>query len=250
MLPERTSLMQAILAVQAEAPPLPKDKTNPHFGSKFTGLETITVKLLPILQKHGLVWLTFPGRDENGQPALRYSLIHAETGEADGDTMPLLLGKGDMQSFGSAVTYARRYALCAVLGLVADEDDDGNAATAAASAGPRRVPQGIGAKPTDKQKAFLKKIVEGKAHGVTTPTRKQLTAMLAEIDGAPLLGEGWVDKLEMGHMKLLLDRCTNGDLPPDEGPPASDVPNEFPGAMVPEPKDPQVHDFDDMPFSA
>ena len=95
-------LMQAILAVQAEAPTLPKDKTNPHFKSKYTPLDTITETIGPILQKHGLVWLTFPGRDEQDNPALRYSLVHATTGEREDGEMPLLLGKGDMQGLGSA----------------------------------------------------------------------------------------------------------------------------------------------------
>jgi hypothetical protein len=239
MLPERTSLMQAILAVQAEAPTLPKDKTNPHFKSKYTPLDTIVEKIGPILQKHGLVWLAFPDRDEDGDPALRYELVHAASTESTGGTMKLLLGKGDMQGLGSAVTYGRRYALCAVLNLVADEDDDGNAA---AASGQRTVGRGIGSKPTDNQKKFLKKIVEGKAHGITTPTRKQLTQLLMEIEGAPELGEGWVDRLEMGHMKLLLDRLSNGDLPPDEGPPSSDVPNDFnPGPVEPA--------GEDVPFS-
>jgi hypothetical protein len=39
--------------------------------------------------------------------------------------MQLLLSKNDAQGQGSAITYARRYALCAVLNLVADDDDDG-----------------------------------------------------------------------------------------------------------------------------
>jgi hypothetical protein len=43
--------------------------------------------------------------------------------------MPLLLDKRNSQGLGSAITYARRYALTAVLNLVADEDDDGNQAS-------------------------------------------------------------------------------------------------------------------------
>lgn len=43
--------------------------------------------------------------------------------------MPLVLQKQDPQGQGSGITYARRYAAMAILGLVADEDDDGNAAT-------------------------------------------------------------------------------------------------------------------------
>jgi hypothetical protein len=120
-------LLQAILKVQAEVGTLPKDATNPHFKSKYTPLDTIVEHVGPILNKHGLIWLTLPTRDELG-PALTYRLQHAASGEKVEGTMPLLLTKQDPQGLGSALTYARRYSLCAVLNLVADDDDDGNAA--------------------------------------------------------------------------------------------------------------------------
>jgi hypothetical protein len=122
-----SSFLSALLAVQAEAPALPKDKTNPHFRSKFTGLDTIVETIGPLLVKHRLVWITKPGRDELG-PFLEYRLLHVDTGEGETGRMPLLLSKGDSQGLGSALTYARRYALCAVLNLIADDDDDGNSA--------------------------------------------------------------------------------------------------------------------------
>jgi hypothetical protein len=121
-------LLPALLAVQAEAPTLRKTGTNPHFRSKFAPLDEIVQTVQPILAKHGLVWSTLPTTDEHGQPALRYRLAHT-SGDVLEDTMPLLLVKQDPQGQGSAITYARRYALCAVLNLVADDDDDGNAAS-------------------------------------------------------------------------------------------------------------------------
>jgi hypothetical protein len=124
------SLLAALLAVQQEVPTLPKDAINPHFRSRYTPLDTIVEHVGPILTKNGLVWLTMPCRDEHGDPALQYRLAHASTGEVLEGTMPLLLTKADPQGMGSAITYARRYSLCAVLNLVADEDDDGNAGSA------------------------------------------------------------------------------------------------------------------------
>lgn len=237
MLPDRTSLAKAILAVQAEAPTLPKDKTNPHFGSKFTGLETITEKIGPILQKHGLIWMTFPGRDHDGQPALRYSLTHAESGETDGDTMPLLLGKGDMQSFGSAVTYARRYALCAVLGLVADEDDDGNAAATNPRGATSGRPSG---KPSEPQQKLIKTLVTQKK------VKPQQLWLIAQEIGAPVdvmfegIGEsvkvnpGWLEHLTAGKegtASLLITYLKERPLPDPANP--SDVPNDFPAHEQP-----------------
>src|SRR3954447_16615390 len=124
---ETPGFLSALAALQAELPKLPKDKTNPHFHSKFTGLDTIVETVGPLLVKHGLAWITKPDRDELG-PYLGYRLVHVATGEGEAGRMPLLLNKDDMQGLGSALTYARRYALSSVLNLVADEDDDGSAA--------------------------------------------------------------------------------------------------------------------------
>lgn len=132
-----STFRDALLAVQSEAPALPKDKTNPHFASKFTGLDTIIEKVGPLLTKHRLVWTTLPGRDELG-PYLEYRLLHVDSDEGLTGRIPLLLSKGDSQGLGSALTYARRYALVSVLNLAADEDDDGNSA----SPGYGKPPQG------------------------------------------------------------------------------------------------------------
>ena len=123
------TLLEAILAVQAEVGPIAKDAINPAFKSKYTTLGTIVETVGPILNKYGLVWLTFPERNDNG-PTLRYQLAHVASKETTGGVMPLLLTKQDPQGLGSALTYARRYSLCAVLNLVADDDDDGNAGSA------------------------------------------------------------------------------------------------------------------------
>ena len=141
---EHKSLAEALLAFKAEAPTLPKDKTTPHFKSKYTGLDTIADKIDPLLQKHGLVWVACPGH-ENGHPTLDYRLLHAATGEAMSGSMLLMLDKENSQGLGSALTYCRRYAKVAVLDLVADEDDDGNrASTRQRAAGPPHGPEADG----------------------------------------------------------------------------------------------------------
>lgn len=124
-----SSLLTALLAFQADAPHIPLDATNPHFKSKFASLPSIMQIVRPKLSEHGLVWTTTPSQDEQGRPTLKYQLAHAPSGELVLSEMPLLLTKQDPQSLGSAITYARRYALLSVLGLVGDADDDGNAAS-------------------------------------------------------------------------------------------------------------------------
>ena len=60
--------------------------------------------------------------------ALETRLTHVDTGEYLASTAIVPLPKADPQGLGSAITYARRYALCAILGIIT-EDDDGNAAS-------------------------------------------------------------------------------------------------------------------------
>jgi hypothetical protein len=126
--PAHGTLVEALLAFHAEAPDLHKDKANPAFrGSKYLSLDGLTDAVRPLLTRHGLVWTAMPS-SLDGNPALSYRLLH-KTGELIEGTMPLMLSKQDAQGQGSALTYARRYALMAVLNLVADEDDDGHGAS-------------------------------------------------------------------------------------------------------------------------
>jgi hypothetical protein len=60
-------------------------------------------------------------------------LIHANSGEYISANSTMHPTKSDPQSIGSAITYHRRYALCSILGLNVDEDDDGNKASAPAT---------------------------------------------------------------------------------------------------------------------
>ncbi len=120
------TLLSALLAFQADAPELREDATNPHFKSRYLSLHALMEAVRPVLTRHGLVWITKPGHSPDVGPCLGYRLAHAPTGESIEGIMPLLAKAGDPQGQGSALTYARRYSLMAVLGLVADDDDDGN----------------------------------------------------------------------------------------------------------------------------
>jgi hypothetical protein len=168
---ETGSLLEAILAVQAEVGPIAKDAINPAFKSKYTTLSTIVETVGPILNKHGLVWMTFPESGEEGRPTLMYRLVHAATKEDVHGEMPLLLTKQDMQGVGSALTYSRRYALCSVMNLVADEDDDGQAAKAQTAGDLARAKSRMG----DQEKALLKEADELYAAWETSDSANKIT---------------------------------------------------------------------------
>lgn len=119
-----TSLAKALLAVQRDLEPVTKDSTNPHFKNKYASLPAIFEAVLPVLNKAGLVIIQ--GGDGN---ALVMRLVHAESGEWIEASLPLTPVKPDPQGMMSAVTYARRYLLSAMVGVVTEEDDDGNAAS-------------------------------------------------------------------------------------------------------------------------
>lgn len=158
-----TKMFDDLMAVQKELPSLQKSAINPHFGSKYIPLEELISQLLPVLNKHNFVLLQQP-TTLNGEPALKYGLHH-KTGEKIENTMPLLLAKNDPQAQGSAITYARRYSVMSMLGLVADQDDDGNKASgtgttgtnapAPAKAAPKASPD---KPPSDAQKQLITKL--------------------------------------------------------------------------------------------
>lgn len=122
-----SEIWKALLEVQKEAPALQRDGLNPHFKSQYVTLETVMQTVLPILNRHGVV-LAQNARDDD---CLVTQLVHAESGEHIASVMRLHTSRDDAQGYGAAMTYARRYAVMGMLGLVADADDDGNAASTA-----------------------------------------------------------------------------------------------------------------------
>lgn len=114
---------QAIMAGAA------KDKTNPAFRSKYADLASVWEACREALTKHGLSVVQATATSERQEVVVVTRLMHL-SGEWMESTLALPVIKNDAQGFGSALTYARRYALAAMVG-VAPEEDDGNAATAA-----------------------------------------------------------------------------------------------------------------------
>lgn len=122
---------QAFAEMQSTLPALRKSATNPHFKNKFVPLEEVNGTLLPHLAKHGFAWVAQPTATEHEAIpfGLNYQLVHTATGDVVASGIYPLPSNGTPQNYGSAITYARRYVLLAVTGAVADQDDDGNAAS-------------------------------------------------------------------------------------------------------------------------
>jgi len=125
------SLDAALAKAQAEITTAVKDKVNPHFKSKYADLPTIMEIVMPIFNKLGLVLLQpIHKSDQPNMLEIETIIIHANSGGMLSTTASIPIGNNlTPQAFGSAITYARRYVLCSLLGIVADEDDDGNASS-------------------------------------------------------------------------------------------------------------------------
>lgn len=120
-------LAKALAAFQGEVTSIVKNKENPYFKSKYADLSGLWDVIREPLTKHGLSVVQFPVSGEQGIGVVTY-LLH-ESGQSLSGEFYMPPVKKDPQAAGSCITYARRYALGACLGLTADEDDDGNAAT-------------------------------------------------------------------------------------------------------------------------
>jgi len=128
----------ACAKAQLELKPAVKDATNPAFRSKYADLAAI-VEASRVYAKHGVAVFQDPTTDESGV-AVRTRLVHSSGQWIEFGPLTVPMAKRDAHGTGSATTYAKRYALSAALGISADEDDDGNAASQPTTSRPQAVP--------------------------------------------------------------------------------------------------------------
>lgn len=127
---EHKDIYDALNAVQKELHNAKLDSKNPHFGNTYASLESYLDEARPVLVKHGLS-ITQGCVKTGDEWALCTRLTLSRESSIEWQ-MPLLLTKNDMQGLGSAVTYARRYAIAAMFGMGSSDDDaQGTSAQAA-----------------------------------------------------------------------------------------------------------------------
>ena len=145
------------------------DSVNPHFRSKYASLASVRNAIVPVFAKHGISCVQELIVNESGKIGCTTRLMH------DGEWIefePLYLpaGKQDAQGLGSASTYARRYCLQAVAGVVGDDDDDGNSVS---------------------EKA--------KKSSNITPTSGAIERAQERTEDSVMIG--WVDKIKAAHQE-------------------------------------------------
>ena len=123
---------RALFEVQRKLTPFKRDAENPHFKSSYTDLSTVITTLGFLFQEAGLVHRASLRGMVDGRVCVSIEITHVESGETLESYLEVPVQRpNDPQAIGSAITYARRYGLMALVGAVSEgDDDDANAAAA------------------------------------------------------------------------------------------------------------------------
>ena len=202
-------LAASLAVAQGEIKGALKDSDNPFFKSKYADLASTWDACRAALSHNELAVVQIPGMYHDGLVTMTTILMHC-SGEWVKGTLTIPLAKPDAQGYGSAISYARRYALAAMVG-VAPEDDDGNAASQRPA---QQQQQKVAPPPPTKPKAPAMEKVRGelpkpapatyeaevnekiyKTAGVTGPTLSRLWDACARYEELPSAGKGAALKL-------------------------------------------------------
>ncbi len=189
---EIDQISAALVAAQAALKPVAKTGRNPHFKTMYSTLDDIWTAAAEALRANGLAVLQHPEPGPDGILALETRIVHT-SGQWVASTLTMPLAKLDPQGYGSAMTYARRYGLQAMLGISGLEDDDAEQATGRAPA--RAEPQNGAAPP-----------VKGEPPASTA----QLKALHAA--GSAVYGDRWDEK-----RPALVEAATKGRTTSSKG---------------------------------
>ena len=182
----------ALSALQKEMPTITFDssvkvttKTGGNYSFSYASLPNIVETTRPLLAKHGLS-VTQLTEEDNAVTTL---LMH-NSGQYIGSTIKLKGGANmSAQETGSLITYARRYAYSAILGIVTDEDEDGNLASG------NTAQKSTDNKATDKQMGLLRNLFRNNKNEelktkITEEIKKGITSGRASEIIDLLKGEG------------------------------------------------------------
>lgn len=218
---EIDKLGEALAAAQGEIDSAKKSAANPYFKSKYADLAEVWYAIREALSKNGLAVAQTPFAEygnfvtrkvkvekKDGSYDIREitereafvtvktRLIHA-SGQWIEDELEILPAKSDPQGIGSAITYARRYALAAIVG-VAQDDDDGNAASGKEVTAAK---QQAKAQQTTKAQGEEKKT--WKLKDIKKVISKELQAMFAERRAVTAMVEDYFTAFDGDQQKIM-----------------------------------------------
>ena len=194
---EEKALNAAIAKAQGEFPPIPKDKTAKagSYSYDYADLASILGLVRPVLSKHGLALIQRLENPSGGGPSIRTELRHA-----DGGVIAASFPLGEWQTpqqLGSMVTYIRRYATVAILGIATEDDLDGQnvapvpGAATGAGASPRP-DTGVTESQGPSESQFVPPTLEEGLHAeedLTAAQRRKIFAVRTKLIDAGLFTE-------------------------------------------------------------
>ena len=154
------ALAKALSQVQGELRGAIKDSNNPFFKAAYADLSSVWDACREPLAKHGLSVFQTTDVAEHGV-IVETTLAH-ESGEWISGRLHLNPTKNDPQGIGSAITYGRRYALAAIVGVCPEDDDGEGAMGRKAESKPSAPPAKPKEAPANPDYAYLKAMKEQK----------------------------------------------------------------------------------------
>lgn len=130
-------LAAALAEAQAELSPAVKNAQNPHLKNRYADIAAVYEAIRETLPKHGLAvsQMVLP---HDSKARVRTLLMHKSGQWIASECLMPIDGRGGPQGMGSAITYARRYSLSAIVGVVSEDDDDAEAAQGYQQGRPRQ----------------------------------------------------------------------------------------------------------------
>lgn len=188
-------LAKALCKFQGEMEGIKKDAANPFFKSKYASLANIIEDTRNGLAKNGLSYAQFP----SGEYELTTILMHT-SGEWMKAAYKMEPVDKKPQSLGSAITYQRRYALTAILGLQV-EDDDGNEA----SKPPKRVETVRRVQHVEDERSVQVDPAEHESNGVAAE-KEEIAALVRKLGKNPKGKDGWAKEVKkLADLELVED---------------------------------------------
>lgn len=135
-------LMLKVAKIAARGITCIKNAENPYFSSKYADLGVVVEALKAPLKEVGLDYCFTIAKESGSEQAS--DKWYLDTYITDGKELALAavfpLVNTNPQQFGASITYAKRYSLCTLFNVIAEEDDDGNMASGTKGALPKKVP--------------------------------------------------------------------------------------------------------------
>jgi len=170
-----TELAKALCKVQSEDLFALTDKENPFFKSKYADLSSCWTVARKPLTENGLSVAQLMESTEDGTPVVVTMLMHI-SGQWIKSSLVIKPDKPGPQALGSAITYGRRYAFCAIVGIC-PEDDDADSAT-------KRKKAGESGKKPEKKTPKKEEEPQGKTSNFKfLETMKGLKDRIVKVDG-------------------------------------------------------------------